>query len=179
MVAGNNLGVRRRNALRIRAALSRVCTTVLLRPGRRAGVLLRPRGSAVVHTALLLLGLGLLAVSAMGRLDVDVCDAATAVLVGDSLVLVGRLGELCDDVPGVEEAGDEAEDAEEDVDEGVGATDAALDPDRQRGEENGEDAEEDVGRTHDDRWMVFVGDDKNRGLKLSLSRVLRWSTGEE
>lgn len=50
---------------------------------------------------------------------------------------------------------------------------------RQRGEENGEDAEEDVGRAHDDRWMVFVGDDKNRGLKLSLSRVLRRSTGEE
>lgn len=92
-------------------------------------MLLRPRGSAIVHTALLLLGLGLLAVGAMGRLNVDVCDTTTAVLVGDSLVLVRWLGELCDDVPGVEKAGDEAEDAEEDVDEGVGATDAALDPD--------------------------------------------------
>lgn len=134
----------------LRAALSRVCTTVLLRSGRRAGVLLRPRGGTIVHTALLLLGLGLLAVSAMGRLNVDVCDTAASVLVGDSLVLISRLGELCDDVPGVEKAGDEAEDAEENVDEGVGATDAALDPDRQRGEENGEDAEEDVGRAHDD-----------------------------
>lgn len=34
-----------------------------------------------------------------------------------------------DDVPGVQEAGDEAEAAEEDVDEGVGAADAGFDPD--------------------------------------------------
>jgi hypothetical protein len=64
-------------------------------------------------------------------LDVDVGDAvaAVALVVGDGVVFVGRLGELGDDVPGVEEAWDEAEDAEEDVDEGVCAADAALDPD--------------------------------------------------
>jgi hypothetical protein len=127
VVASNNLGVRRGNALVIRAARSRVYNAVLLRLGRRAGLLLG--GGTVVHAALLLLGLGLLAVRAMGRLDVDVCDAAAALLVGNSLVLVRRLGVLGDDVPGVEQAGDEAEDAEEDVAEGVGATDAALDPD--------------------------------------------------
>lgn len=62
-------------------------------------------------------------------LDVDVCDSATFAVVGDGLVLVGGLGVLGDDVPGVKQAWDEAEDAEADVDEGVGATDAALDPD--------------------------------------------------
>ncbi len=55
------------------------------------------------------------------------------------------LGELGDDVPGVEEAGDEAEHAETDVDEGVGAADAGLDPDGDGGEEDGEEAEKDVG----------------------------------
>jgi hypothetical protein len=43
------------------------------------------------------------------------------------LVLV-RVGVLQDDVPGVEEAGQEAETAEGEVNEGVCATDAALDP---------------------------------------------------
>lgn len=53
---------------------------------------------------------------------------ALGVLV-DGLVLVGGLGVLGDDVPGVQEAGDVAEDAEEDVDERVGAADSTLDPD--------------------------------------------------
>lgn len=118
--------------LRIRAALSRVCSALLLRLlrlwrlRRRAGVLLG--GGAVVHAAGLL-GLWLLAVRAMGRLDIDVCDSATFAIAWDGLVLVRWLGELGDDVPGVEKAGDEAEEAEEDVDEGVGAAEAALDPD--------------------------------------------------
>jgi hypothetical protein len=42
-----------------------------------------------------------LAARAMGSLDVDICDSATFVVVGDSLVLVGGLGVLGDDVPGV------------------------------------------------------------------------------
>jgi hypothetical protein len=110
--------------------------------GRRA-VVLRPTVGAVVHGGMLM-GLGLLARRA---LDVDVGDAA-ALAAGEGLVLVGRLGVLCDDVPGVQEAGQEAEDSEADVDEGVGAADAALDPDGQGREENGEDAEEDVCVAH-------------------------------
>jgi len=83
-------------------------------------------------------------VGAMGRLDVDVCDSAAFAIVGDGLILVGGLGELGDDVPSMEKAGDEAEEAEENVDERVGAADATLDPDRQRGKEDGKDAEKDV-----------------------------------
>lgn len=64
-----------------------------------------------------------------GVLDVDVGDAAALAVLRQGLVLVGRLGQLGDDVPGVQDAGDVAEAAEEDVDEGVGAADAALDPD--------------------------------------------------
>lgn len=130
VIAGNDLGVRRGNALRVRAALTRADNAVLLRLGRRAGW--RVRGGAVVHLALRVLGLWLLAVSAVRRLHVDVCDAAALAIVGDDLILVGGLGELGDDVPGVQQAGDEAEHAEEDVDERVGAADAAFDPDWRR-----------------------------------------------
>lgn len=86
-------------------------------------------GGAVVHAAL---GLGLVLPAL--RLDVHILHAAAAlaVVAVQRLVLVGRLGVLGDDVPGVQEAGDVAEDAEEDVDEGVGAADAALDPDWRR-----------------------------------------------
>lgn len=42
-------------------------------------------------------------------------------------VVVVRVGG--DDVPGVQEAGEETEAGEEDVDEGVGAADAGFDPD--------------------------------------------------
>ena len=62
-------------------------------------------------------------------LDVDVRHASTLAVLRNGLVLVGRLGILRDDVPGVEKTGDVTEDAEEDVDEGVGAADAAFDPD--------------------------------------------------
>lgn len=88
----------------------------------RAVVVLRSSGvgAAVVHAVGLVL--------VVRGLDVDVGDAAV-LAVAHGLVLVRRLGELGDDVPGVEEARDEAQAAEEDVDEGVGAADAALDPD--------------------------------------------------
>lgn len=95
---------------------------------RRAAAL-----GAVVHAPVgLRLGLlALLTVMLAGRhLDVDVGDAF--IVARKRLVLVRRLGVLCDDVPSVQEAGEVAEDGEEDVDEGVGATDAALDPDYER-----------------------------------------------
>jgi hypothetical protein len=126
VVAGNNLSVRRGNALAVgvRAALSRVHGTLLLR--LRGGAVVG--SGAVVHT-LRVLGLWWLAVRAMGRLDVNVCDSAAFAIVGDGLILVGGLGELGDDVPSMEKAGDEAEEAEKNVDERVGAADATLDPD--------------------------------------------------
>lgn len=72
-----------------------------------------------------------------GALDVNVGDLSAALGAGvaalgvlvDSLVLVGRLGVLGDDVPGVEEAGDVAQNAQQNVDERVGTADSALDPD--------------------------------------------------
>ena len=62
-------------------------------------------------------------------LNVDVGDAAALAILGHRLVLIGRFGVLGDDVPRMEETGDEAENAEEYVDDGVGRADAALDPD--------------------------------------------------
>ena len=133
----------------------------------------RPRpGGAVVHVIVLLLlmrfgrrllllvmlgmelGLGLalvaLAAAAMAAVvDKDV-DAAVLGVLGEGLVVVvvGRLGVLGDDVPGVEEAWDlwrarvlvgldwgrkeetyVAQDEEEDVDDRVGGADAAFYPD--------------------------------------------------
>lgn len=126
MVTSNDLGVRRRdNALAVGAALARGRDAVLLL--RRLALAVAPR--AVVHGAV---GVRLLVIVASGGavlLDVDVGDAAALAVARQGLVLVGGLGELGDDVPGVEEARDEAEAAEEDVDERVGAADAALDPD--------------------------------------------------
>lgn len=53
-------------------------------------------------------------------------------LVGTALEVVvaggGRVRVLGDDVPGVQQAGDEAEGAEEDVDQGVGGAEAGFDP---------------------------------------------------
>ena len=114
----------------VRAALPVRGDTLLL--GLRGRVVLRRAAAlgAVVH-ATVVLGLGLLALLARvlaGRdLDVDVGDAFF--VARERLVLVGRLGVLCDDVPSVQEAGEVAEDGKEDVDEGVGAADATLDPD--------------------------------------------------
>lgn len=126
VVASDDICVRRRH------------TAVALR--RRTPVLAALR--AVVHGRPVL-GLGLPVVASvivaaavavvLARvvLNVDVRDAAIAALavLADLLVLVRWFGELGDNVPGVEEAGDEAEDAEEDVDDGVGGADTALDPD--------------------------------------------------
>ncbi len=128
LVVANNIGVRRGH-LGIRGASlsSGARDALLLRrlgSGRRGlvrAVVLGSGGAAVVHAVGLVL--------VVGRLDVDVGDAAILAVARQGLVLVGRLGELGDNVPGVEEAGDEAQAAEEDVDEGVGAADAALDPD--------------------------------------------------
>jgi len=105
---------------------------------------------AVVHATTGLLGLRLLAVGAVGRLDVDISDSAVLLIAMNSLVHTGRLREFGDDVPGMEEAGDVAEHAEEDVDEGVDAAESTFDPDRQRGEENGQKAKEDISRAHRD-----------------------------
>ena len=70
-------------------------------------------------------------------------------IVGDGgvfVVVVVRGGG--DDVPGVQEAGEEAEEAQGEVYEGVGGAEAALDPDGEGGEEDGDEAEEDVGGAH-------------------------------
>lgn len=55
--------------------------------------------------------------------------AATLRVLREGLVFVVAIGIFCDDVPGMEEAGDETKHAEEDVDEGVCRADASLDPD--------------------------------------------------
>lgn len=106
-------------------------------------------GGAIVHVSLslgLLMFVGMVAtlvvVTGLLVVNKDV-DALTtfpvtmARFVGDAVVVEwwGRV--LRDDVPGVQEAGEEAEDAEEEVDEGVGGADARFYPDRQRWEEDG------------------------------------------
>lgn len=59
-------------------------------------------------------------------LDIVVCHAAAIGFLVDLLVCwVGIFG---DDVPGVDETGEEAQAAESDVDEGVGRAETALDP---------------------------------------------------
>lgn len=65
----------------------------------------------------------------MRSLDVDIGDSAPLAISRERLVLVWWLGVLGDDVPGVQQAGDQAENAEEDVDQGVCAADTAFDPD--------------------------------------------------
>lgn len=98
----------------------------------------------------------------MSRLHVDVCDAAA--LLRQRLVLVQWLGELGDDIPGVEEAGEEAETAEKNVDDGVGAANPAFDPYGQRGEEDGQNTEEDVCGAHGARGCDKNAMSQNRGL---------------
>lgn len=145
VVARDDGGVARRRGA-VAAALA-VLLLLLLLGGGRGG---RGAGGAVVGVGVLALGLGM--GLALGlAVDEDVGDAAGFAVLVDRLVLVGRLGEFGDDVPGVDEAGDLepgvlvevvspavrvggtgtyiAEDEEEDVDEGVGGADAALHPD--------------------------------------------------
>lgn len=123
VVVGAALAIRR-NALLLRLR-SRVILGGAAAASRALG--------AVVHSGVLSAGLGLLLAMLLlvaGRsLDIDVGDTAALLVLRQRLVLVGRLGVLCDDVPSVQKAGDVAEDGEEDVDDRVGAANAALDPD--------------------------------------------------
>jgi hypothetical protein len=164
VVASNNVGVRWRNSFVIvGAALAgiRGAGVLLGLLGLRRVVLSRVAGSAlgaVVHASvlstrllclLMLLRVRLLVrLLVVGRLDIDVGDAAALIVLRQRLVLVGRLGVSRNDIPGVEKARNITEDRQEDVDERVGAADTALDPDWQRGKENGQQAKEDVCGTH-------------------------------
>jgi lysylphosphatidylglycerol synthetase-like protein (DUF2156 family) len=120
VVSGDNVGVRGRYALAIGAALAIICDTLLLllllllllrRGMRRTTSVLSTVvqvavvlvvGSAVVRLRLAL-GLLVLRMTMLVRtwwaLDVDVGDAIALTILGESLVLVGRLGILRDDVP--------------------------------------------------------------------------------
>lgn len=77
---------------------------------------------------------GLVAILVVNK-DVDALTTLTTNstgfvgIVGGAVVVEwwGRV--LRDDVPGVQEAGEEAEDAEQEVDEGVGGADAGFYPD--------------------------------------------------
>lgn len=111
------------SALFRHAALSPGSILVLLQLRR----IHRLHGAVALRLALRLL----LVLSRRGAvgLDVDVGDPAASLGVLGEGVVGLKLGVLGDDVPGVEEAGDEAEHAEEDVDEGVGGAETGLDPD--------------------------------------------------
>lgn len=95
-------------------------------------------GGAVIlraHRSSLAVVLGLVTIGIRAALgarllaDKDVGDATRLVVLGHLLVVVVRVGEFRDDVPGVEKAWEPAEAREEDVDEGVDGADTALDPD--------------------------------------------------
>jgi hypothetical protein len=79
-------------------------------------------------------------------LNIDICDSALRVL-RDALVL-DRVGELGDNIPGVQQTGNVTKHAQEDVDETVGAADSGPDPDCEWREEDGEKAKEDVCGAH-------------------------------
>lgn len=84
----------------------------------------RSRGRALRAATLVIV-----AVVVIVAVDDDVAHVTALVVLRQGLVVKVGLGVLRDDVPGVEETGDEAEDAEEDVDDGVAAADASLYPD--------------------------------------------------
>ena len=65
----------------------------------------------------------------VGTLNNHICDSVGLGVLWDGVVV--GVWELRDNVPGVEQAGQETEHAEEDVYEGVGRADTALDPDYQ------------------------------------------------
>jgi len=163
VVAGHDLGVAGRHGA-IAAALASALVLVL-GPARATGgsaVVVRStvadvgRGVVLRGTGLLagLLGVGAVAVAV--AVDEDVGDAAALAVLGDGFVLVVRVGELGDDVPCVDEAGDVAKEAEEDVDEGVCGAEAALHPDGEGWEEKGQEAEEDVCGAHCDDCVVYI-----------------------
>lgn len=123
MVSSNNISVRRRNSLVIGATLASISTcarihnTLLLRGLLRAASVLGAVVHVVVVAAMTRVGLLLrLVLVALGALDVDVCDAAAFVMLGHRFVLVGRLRILGDNIPGMQETGNETENREEDID---------------------------------------------------------------
>lgn len=60
--------------------------------------------------------------------NIDVSHAATFAIILDGFVLVGRLGELGNDVPRVQKTRDESQNAKENVDERIGAANTTLYP---------------------------------------------------
>ena len=130
VIARNGFSIGRRYTPTITVARARRALVLTLCGLARGAAALR----AVVHAAtrvVLSLWLGL---ARRRRIHVDVGDATALAVLRELIVVVRALGELGDDVPGVQEAGDETETAEEDVDERVGAADASLDPDCARKE---------------------------------------------
>lgn len=135
VVAHDDLSITWRGLVVARALAS--VGVALLRRGGRAGVAVAAALRCAVAHVSLAGGLGLLALAA-GPLgpaalvvlrDDDVGDAAVLRVADPLVVAVVGLGELGDNVPGVEEAREEAEDAQEDVDDRVGAANSTLDPD--------------------------------------------------
>jgi hypothetical protein len=113
VVASNDASIRRRDAS-------------LLGGGTALGTIVHPAGVLRLGLALLRsLRLRLLPMV----LNIDVGDSSSFTVGWHALVFIWWLGVLGDNVPGVEQAGDEAEDAEQNVDEGIGRAKAALYPD--------------------------------------------------
>ena len=99
IVARNDGGV-----ARWRSAVTAALTAMLLLGSGRGGG--RGAGSTVVGLGALALTLGLgLSLTARLSVDEDVCDTARLAVLVDGLVLELGLGELGDDVPRVDEAG--------------------------------------------------------------------------
>jgi hypothetical protein len=147
VVSLDDIRVRGRWSLRLaRTALAALLSVWSRRRRRRAlcrlYILLLLSRKASHATSLLareLPAVGLTANGAVAWLSVSagllVCDdvvggaAVGALAVGNLLVLLVSLGVLEDDVPGVQEAGEEAETAERKIYERVGAADTLLHPD--------------------------------------------------
>lgn len=60
--------------------------------------------------------------------DINVSHAATFAIIPDGFVLVGRLGELGNNVPCVQKTRDESQKAEENVNERISAANSTLHP---------------------------------------------------
>ena len=191
VIARNDLRVGRRR-WPIAGSFSTVVCVVRLRCGSRRGA--GRAGGSVVHVALNLglpRGLGLakvralclsldkpLLLVAMRPVYKDV-DAAVLGVYRTRVVIVG-IGELGDDVPCVEEAGNVAKNEEQDVDYRVGGADSTLDPDRQRREEDGYQGEEAVCGAHCVR-VVGVGrswGSKNRRSWRMFTKLRRRLKGD-
>lgn len=93
---------------------------LLARELSTVGLLLRH--GAVVHAALLACWPPCVRNNIIGS------ALAAAFVLGYCPIPIVRIGVLEDDVPGVEQAGEEAEAAKSDIDEGVGGTHTALNP---------------------------------------------------